>query len=138
MSSSLQIHWRGGLHRKQLCRAGCLCGGASKDWPFASGMDTILLVGNTPRIHMADLILPNEWEQKEALGLTCCCSGLDRASLTSSSLSFLLGMSPPSHTGSGQEVSFTEISRPHSLPHKAWSLRIWNMVQGDTEGWVLS
>lgn len=60
-------------------------------------MDSILPMGNVPRIHMADgllmssgypvpvSILPSKQKQKEALGLTCCCSGPRGVSLISSS-----------------------------------------------------
>lgn len=60
-------------------------------------MDSILPMGNVPRIHMADGLLmssgypvpvsisPSKQKQKEALGLTCCCSGPRGVSLISSS-----------------------------------------------------
>ena len=91
-------------------------------------MDSILPVGNVPRIHMVDgllmssgytgpvSILPNEQKPKEALGLTCCCSGPGGVSLISSSPSCF-----PTHHLLGQmstadKVSFTKISRACSLP----------------------
>ena len=91
-------------------------------------MDSILPMGNVPRIHMVDgllmssgypvpvSILPNEQKQKEALGLTCCCSGPGGVSLISSSPSCF-----PAHHLLGQmstadKVSFTKISRARSLP----------------------
>lgn len=98
-------------------------------------MDSILPMGNVPRIHMVDgllmssgypvpvSILPNEQKQKEALGLTCCCSGPGGVSLISSAPSLFPSTSPPlpTHHLSGQtstadKVSFTKISRARSLP----------------------
>ena len=119
-------------------------------------MDSILPMGNVPRIHMVDgllmssgypvpvSILPNEQKQKEALGLTCCCSGPGGVSLISSAPSLFPSTSPPlptrhlsGQTSTADKVSFTKISRAHSLPPQSGSQDVEH-DGGDLEGQALS
>lgn len=120
-------------------------------------MDSILPMGNVPRIHMADTVnelwvpsarfnFSSKQKQKEALGLTCCCSAL--VVFPYQLLPFLFpNTSPllPTHHLLGQmstadKVSFTKISRACSLPPQSgvsgcgtW----WRCPRGQALSWEI-